>query len=352
MDAANSEGKTVLHFICDKLDVLKYFAGHIEHVKNMLTTLVQSPAIGLDIDAKDGYGLSPLYYVQRAGPEAKEIAAILVAAKAAKTGGDAAAEASIAALTGGMDIWQAVYREDPEAVEALLKSGVDPNSVNDEDDFTPLQILCKKEPRLPVPPHEEKDFYTVMDLLFEHGADINRINEVNERTALFWLLNSPYRWTLEVLEHLIEKGLDPKVPVDREGNTGLHALCHRLYDERMNFLFIEKLLDAGADPNQANRNGLTPLMLSAENGLEFEQEIAELLLSHGADPGHVDSNGNTALIYAAANYHEASGKRVMELLFDSGYTDIAHVNNSGKSALDIAQGNNHASIVKLLVERG
>jgi ankyrin repeat protein len=93
-------------------------------------------------------------------------------------------------------------------------------------------------------------------------------------------------------------------------------------------------------------------MLTAENGLEFEQEIAELLLSHGADPGHADSNGNTALIYAAANYHEASGKRVMELLFDAGYTDIAHVNNSGESALDIAQGNNHASIVKMLVERG
>jgi ankyrin repeat protein len=142
------------------------------------------------------------------------------------------------------------------------------------------------------------------------------------------------------------------VPVDNECNTGLHALCHRLYDERMNYRFIEKLLDAGADPNQANRNGLTPLMLTAENGLEFEQEIAELLLSHGADPAHADSNGNTALIYAAANYHEASGKKVMELLLDAGYTDINHVNNSGESALDIAQRMNHENIVKLLLERG
>jgi ankyrin repeat protein len=345
MNAAYSEGKNILHYLCDRLDVLKYFASHIEKVKKMIITIIQSPEVGIDIEAKDSYGFTPLQYAQRSGPEAKEIAALFVDAKA---GGDAA---PIAALTGGMDIWQAVLHEDPVAVEALLKNEADPNMVHDRDDLTPLQILCKKEPRWPPPPPFEKDFFAIMDLLFAHGADANRVNEVNETTALTWLLGSPYKWTLQVLGYLIEKGLDPKVPLDSEGNTGLHAMCHRLYDERMNYRFIEQLLDTGADPNQANRDGLTPLMLSAENGLEFEQEIVELLLSHGADPGRVDRFGNTALIYAATNYNEASGKRVMELLFDAGYIDIAHVNNSGESALDIAQKNNHASIVKLLVER-
>ncbi|AEF82309.1 ankyrin repeat domain-containing protein [Leadbettera azotonutricia] len=348
MNAAYSEGKNILHYLCNKLDVLKYFAGHIEKVKKMITTIIQSPEAGIDIEARDGYGFTPLDYVQRSGPEAKEIAALFVAAKA---GGNSAA-ASVAALTGGMDIWQAVLHEDPEAVEALLKYGADPNMVHDKDDLTPLQILCKKEPRLPPPPKFEKDFFAIMDLLFAHGADVNRVNEANETTALFWLLMSPYKWTLRVLEYLIERGLDPKVPLDSEGNTSLHVMCRRMFDERMNYLFIEKLLDAGADPNQTNREGLTPLMLYAEHGLEFEQEIAETLLSHGADPGYVDTFGNTALHYAAANYNEASGKRIMGLLFDAGYTDITHVNNAEENALDIAQRNNHGSIVKLLVERG
>jgi ankyrin repeat protein len=51
-------------------------------------------------------------------------------------------------------------------------------------------------------------------------------------------------------------------------------------------------------------------------------------------------------------WNEVSGKRIMELLFDSGCTDTAHVNNAGESALDVAQRNNHGSIVKMLVERG
>jgi ankyrin repeat protein len=350
MNAAYSEGKNVLHYLCDKLEVLKYFAGHIEKVKKMIATLIQSPAVGLDIEAKDGYGFTPLEYVQRSGPDAKEIAALFVVAKAAARG-DAVA-ASVAALTGGMDIWQAVLHEDPEAVETLLENGADPNMVHDEDNLTPLQILCKEEPRWPPPPQFEKDFFAILDLLFAHGADVNRVNEVNETTALMYLLRSPYEWTLQVLEYLIEKGFDPKIPLDSEGNTGLHVMCLRMFDERMNYLFIEQLLDAGADPNQTNRNGLTSLMLYAEHGLEFEQEIAELLLSHSADPGYVDTYGNTALIYAAANYNEASGKRIMELLFDAGYADITHVNNAGESALDVAQRNNHTGIVKMLVERG
>jgi ankyrin repeat protein len=43
---------------------------------------------------------------------------------------------------------------------------------------------------------------------------------------------------------------------------------------------VAVLLDAGANPNLANRDGLTPLMYAAGQG---RLELVRLLLAHGAD---------------------------------------------------------------------
>jgi HEAT repeat protein len=66
----------------------------------------------------------------------------------------------------------------------------------------------------------------------------------------------------------------------------LIAAVHSWDDEALG-----KLLSRGADPNQVDRNGRTPLSVAAEHGAV---EIVEALLAHDADPTVPDADGQTA----------------------------------------------------------
>jgi ankyrin repeat protein len=61
---------------------------------------------------------------------------------------------------------------------------------------------------------------------------------------------------------------------------------------------VEQLVDAGADVDQRDRAGKTPLYLAVE--LRHPQMVA-LLLGKGADPGKADQRGISPLAYAREN---------------------------------------------------
>ncbi|MEM7656884.1 MAG: ankyrin repeat domain-containing protein [Bacteroidota bacterium] len=60
------------------------------------------------------------------------------------------------------------------------------------------------------------------------------------------------------------------------------------------------LLQAGADPNAAQMQGVRPLHSAAHQG---NLDMVELLLNHGADPALTTDDGKTALDYARADGH-------------------------------------------------
>lgn len=51
------------------------------------------------------------------------------------------------------------------------------------------------------------------------------------------------------------------------------------------------LLDAHADVNRPNRDGVTPLIIGCYHG---NKEVVSLLLQRNANPLHMDKSGNTA----------------------------------------------------------
>ena len=328
MDVTESGGMNLLHVICDKLGNRKDIKGAIPAVMKTVRVLLEKG--GIDIEDKDVFGTTPLTYAQRSG--VKEVAALI--------SGD---ESDVA--TGGMTIHEAVLNRDAAAVEALIKAGVDLNEVADQWRRTPLMLACEyaSEP--------------LVKLLAEGGADVN-FKAGNGETAVYYLLTKAMsnlgrgmsqssKDVVKMLQVLLANGLNVDAAIDNEGNTALNLLCQAgYYLADLNAPLAEELIDGGADINQPNQSGKTPLMSFAERGNEMKYGIAELLLDNNADVTYVDQSGNTALIYAAGNADQMSGKRIVSLILEKDRSTLDRVNNAGQTAMDVAIQQNNEAVVK------
>jgi ankyrin repeat protein len=112
--------------------------------------------------------------------------------------------------------------------------------------------------------------------------------------------------TLGVAKILISKGavVDRKGGKDGDTALGFAAMAGRAD-------MVQMLLEAGADPNIANRKGHTPLLRAAAHA---DSTAAELLLDAGGDPNTASDRGFTPLMQAA---HYGNDKVGM-LLLDRG----------------------------------
>ena len=104
---------------------------------------------------------------------------------------------------------------------------------------------------------------------------------------------------------------------------------------------IQPCLDAGADVNEPNRVGYTPLTIAASRG---DVEITRALLEAGADVTRTDSVGTTAL---GAAVMSRARMDVISLLLAHG-ADANKPNKRGQSPLDLARKSSSMEIVALL----
>ncbi len=129
----------------------------------------------------------------------------------------------------------------------------------------------------------------------------------------------------------------------REVSTGQTALL--VVVERRDLIWLRFLLQRGAEPNGADRTGLTPLIRAAQLGFA---DGAELLIRRGARVNEGGSSGETPLHLAVQRRDLA----MVRLLIGSGADPEQTDNITGLSARDLAIRDTRAGAILAALDGG
>lgn len=175
--------------------------------------------------------------------------------------------------------------------------------------------------------------YTLVEQLLNQGADAN----ASEGTTCA-LTVAAYKGAVHTVENLLRHGANPNQG-DKWGSTPLLLATHH-----RRFPVIDLLLQHGADINQANRSGMNPLLIAAMTG---DEEAVKGLVERGANVNFVGQYAATPLMRAAQGGH----LNVVKYLIEAG-ADLQASNNVGTNALYNAVTSAHPETVSFLLSQG
>ncbi len=143
--------------------------------------------------------------------------------------------------------------------------------------------------------------------LLAHGAEVNAKEREHHQTALMWAAAQRHP---DIVQLLIDAGADVRARSLTYAQTVVGEQTQRAGREELNYTVLRggatallfaarmgdadsarRLLDAGADANDSQPDGVSALVLAAHSG---NGNVAALLLEHGAEPEAFGS-GYTAL---------------------------------------------------------
>ncbi|MBO0750188.1 MAG: ankyrin repeat domain-containing protein [Porphyrobacter sp.] len=123
-----------------------------------------------------------------------------------------------------------------------------------------------------------------------------------------------------------------------DGHTALHTVVNRRDSAWLRYLLTE-----GANPNIADKNGVTPLMLATQTG--FVDGVA-MLAAKGARVDTDDSTGETPLILAVHKHDIPMVRMLLAAGADPNKSD-----NSGRTARDYARLDGAGSLALEEIEK-
>jgi ankyrin repeat protein len=221
----------------------------------------------------------------------------------------------------------AVYNENQEAIELLLRAHATVNAAN-ELGVTPLWVASSNgssaivarlvqagaNPDLapatggtPLMVVSRRGDVASAKLLLSYGADVNANEDANGQTALMWAVAEHHQ---EIVAVLLEAGAD------------VHARSKS--SRRVVLLCCPAWAGDSEGTVELDQGGLTPLLFSALNG---DVASATRLLAAGANVNDIAAGGATALVMAAHRGHGALVRLLLERGADpnaagAGYTAL------------------------------
>jgi ankyrin repeat protein len=158
---------------------------------------------------------------------------------------------------------------------------------------------------------------------------------VNPSVTTLWspLADAAFAKHFEIMKLLLESGSK----VDAPDHRGVPLLVSTgFFDPAVTSI----LLEAGADPNGADREGETALMKASGHGVK---QTVKVLIEHHAEVNRKDVKGRTALMHAASGRYSGA----IPLLLENGADPNAR-DYEGQSALDLADKSNNLGAIAML----
>jgi ankyrin repeat protein len=168
------------------------------------------------------------------------------------------------------DFFVAIKQNDPAAIQALLRRGFDPNTLDPKGQHGLFLALMEPSPK------------AAQALIDWPKTDVNALNDKGESALMLAALKNQQ----DLADRLIKKGAD----VNKTGWTPLHYAASGGH-----LAIISLLLENSAYIDAESPNGTTPLMMAAMYGTPA---AVNLLLEEGADPQLKNQLGLTALQFA------------------------------------------------------
>lgn len=199
------------------------------------------------------------------------------------------------AVSGGRRRSSGVVAGTPDArmelLELLISKGADPKTTDDYG-RTPLHANNL------APEH----FTAALDLLIQHGADIN----AQDRSGNTYLIKRAERaQDPDDVKNFAQR----KGKLNLRNNKGDTAL-HRALTRKNRLHYVRTLVDNGAAIDIANNNGFTPMHLAATLG---DIRVTEFLLERGAGLNVATPSGLTPIAVAAKSNRWKVVERLLQL---------------------------------------
>lgn len=268
------------------------------------------------------------------------------------------ADVNAAEPNGTTPLHYAVYKEDAELVERLLKAGAKPNVVNDFGS-TPMSEAAAAGNA------------AIIKMLLKAGADVNSPNREGQ-TALMAVARTG---KVEAARALLEAGANVNAIENWGGQSALMWAAAQKQPKMVKLLVEhgaavnargvvrdwQRRITAEPRPKDLNRGGFTPLLYAAREGCV---ECARHLVEGGADINLTDPDRVTPLVLALMNmrfdtaaYLVTAGADVdkWDLYGRSplyAAVDLSTLPRGGRPELPSTDETSALTVIKMLLDRG
>ena len=297
---------------------------------------------GIDVNKRDESGNTPLIYVCM--KNARDLVKLLL---------DNGADAGLGNNQDRMPLHFAAETGNSEIISLLTAAGADVNCT-DRNGVTPLMVMARhgrtdaalkfiRNPDIDIT-LKDNDNCMAIDYATSSGLRelVKALSQAGEHTDAYGnttLHHACWNDQGEVVKVLLEKVIDCVNKVNDDGETPLILAV-----KRSNLVITQLLIDAGAEPEHADLNGVMPLHIAAGNGDLF---VAKALIGAGAGIDTKTAEGATPLILAAQ-----SGRNDFTAMLTEAGADVNAVDNEQHSALYYATEAGFTEIVEQLLMAG
>ena len=168
----------------------------------------------------------------------------------------------------------------------------------------------------------------IIQSLLEKGLDINH----KSRRQWTPLMLAVSHRNSDIVKLLLDNGAN----INDKKSDGFTALMIGMHPERFSLEKFNLLIKYGADVNIKTNTESTPLMYAAHFGRNIHLDVFKILLNLGVNINSTDDEGNTALMIAAYFIDSTSSIDTIKFLLENG-ANIFEVNNGRKDAIDLCK---------------